>query len=177
MNDALRIMLRMFKKEEIIPNSRGPIPLILDIKQPDLFNVSKNYMIKPMIKETSIMNIINEYELYRDENIETLLIILELEKIKLDLVVDCSIPEKNLFLIFNKKVSLYRFMNMTINFDELVCKAIEKDQPEFTRYILEFKEYSKAELNGFLKKAIPDYKFASNNKAYNNTLSFIFKLS
>ncbi|PVU97634.1 hypothetical protein BB559_001953 [Furculomyces boomerangus] len=99
MNDALYTMLRMFKLEKITytPGSGNKI-------EPYIFRNNEYYIVKSLMEEKKIKKIVEEFELYKDENIETLLILLDIRIIRHDLVKGCGISEEGLFLKEKRKV-------------------------------------------------------------------------
>ncbi|PVU98984.1 hypothetical protein BB559_001106 [Furculomyces boomerangus] len=128
--------LRMFKrgKTTFIPGT--PMSLLPDIRK------SKNYYkIQPLINELSVMKIIKKFELYKDSSFENFKDILEVDNIKLDLVKDCGVPEADLFVREQREIKLYRSVNKTICFQELLKLAMTNNQPKMTKYITEFKDF------------------------------------
>ncbi|PVU97639.1 hypothetical protein BB559_001954 [Furculomyces boomerangus] len=171
MNSALNIMLRMYKIEKLVytPGTETP-------NKPDIFKNNEYYVIKPMLIETSLMELILEFELYKDEKIRTFISLFQIWKIKLDLVEDCGITEEDLFLKEKRKITLYRNMNVSINFDLLIKTAILNDQPKFIKYVLEYKEYSASKLQELLNLVVSNHEIFSTNKAYSWVESHIADL-
>ncbi|PVU92045.1 hypothetical protein BB559_003876 [Furculomyces boomerangus] len=153
MNDALFVMLRLYKKVKVAYAFNTLTP---NLNPPDILKENNYYSIFPLITQINIMDTIKKFELYKDQNIKTLLTLIDIKTIKLDLVCDCGIPVEDLFVKENRKIFLYRSLINNLSLDELMKMAIIKDQPKLTRYIIEYVEYSRAQLEDFLSKTSPN---------------------
>ncbi|PVU97635.1 hypothetical protein BB559_001952 [Furculomyces boomerangus] len=149
MTDALNILFKS-RKNEKMTYTPGTEILI----KPDFFKNNEYFIIKPRLLETDINDLITEHELYRDEKIKVLFSLLEIGKIRRDLVEDYGIPEEELFLKDKRKIFLYRNFNMKIDFDKQTKTAILNDQLQFTKYVLEYKKFSKNELNNIYNHVV-----------------------
>ncbi|PVU85996.1 hypothetical protein BB559_006719 [Furculomyces boomerangus] len=160
LNDTLDIILKKYKKVEIYCGRRSKRRVETDF----IINHTR-YKIEPLIPFTSIMEIINEHELYKDQNMKTLQTVLKMGEIELDLVGDCGIPAESLNY-GPRKINLYRNMNKLIDFDELIIKAIQKDQPVFTKYVLEYEGYSENNLKRIYNTINYSTTDTKNNKSF-----------
>ncbi|PVU92072.1 hypothetical protein BB559_003848 [Furculomyces boomerangus] len=137
MHDALYTMLRMFKKTETLY-----LHNTVNYRFPVIQEINRCYVIEPIIDLYNLTDIIIEFELYKEKRFDTFEVLLEAKSAKLDLVEDCGVRYEDIFDKNNMKIQLYKDSRDEANFDELLKIAIVKNQPKFTRYILEYKKFS-----------------------------------
>ncbi|PWA01360.1 hypothetical protein BB558_002557 [Smittium angustum] len=142
---ALFAMIKSFKLEKVAytPGSENKI-------EPHIFRNNEYYIVKPLMDGIDEDKILKDFELYKDENIETLLKLYEANSYMHDLVEDCGIPAKNLFQKKNRILNLYQNVEL-LQYQDLLRMAIIHNQPRITKCALEFSEFTNKELKEVLE--------------------------